>query len=233
MSEYAVRLQPAYILQSTQFRESSLLLDILTEDYGRLAILAKGARKSKNRPAAILQPFTPLQISYTGRSELKVLAHSETLRPYTALQGMAIYCGFYVNELVQRLLYKHDPHPEVFYEYDRCLQALAGGERGCYEGALRCFEINLLRHAGYGLQLDHAYDTGMAVDAAKRYGFQAHYGVYEDRDGMFSGKTLIAVHQNNFAEADMRELKKLMRAAIDSHLSAPLKSRSFIVKIRK
>jgi DNA repair protein RecO (recombination protein O) len=229
MSEYSIHLQPAYILQSKKYRESSVILDVLTEDFGRLALLAKGARKAKAQSAALLQPFIPLRVSFSGRGELKNLTHLETLRPYEPLQGLAIYCGFYINELLQHFLYKNDPHAEVFLGYNRCLRGLGG--KTPLQQALRTFEIELLLHTGYGLQLDCAFDTGAPLAADKRYGFFADRGAYEDGSGPFSGKTLLSVQANDLAGADMAETKKLLRLAIDYHLSGkPLKSRAFMAQ---
>jgi DNA repair protein RecO (recombination protein O) len=229
MSEYAVHLQPAYILHAKKFRESSTILDVLTEDFGRVALLAKGARKPKAQTAALLQPFIPLCVSFAGRGELKTLTHIEALQPYEPLQGIAVYCGFYINELLQHFLYKNDPHAEVFLGYNRCLLGLSG--KHPVEQALRTFEIELLLHTGYGLQLDCAADTGAPISADKRYGFFADRGAYEDGSGPFSGKTLLSVQANDLAGADMAEAKKLMRLAIDHHLSGkPLKSRAFMAQ---
>jgi DNA repair protein RecO (recombination protein O) len=232
MSDYAVHLQPAFVLHSRKYRESSVILDVLSEDFGRLALLAKGARKPQAQAAALLQPFVPLRISFTGRSELKILTQSEALRSHKPLQGTAIYCGFYINELLQHFLYKHDPHAEIFAGYDRCLTALA--ENNGLEQALRTFEIDLLRHTGYGLQLDYALNTGTPIEAGKRYGFYADRGAYEDVNGPFSGKTLLAVKANRLTADDLAETKKLMRLAIDHHLPGKLlKSRVFITQFVK
>lgn len=231
MSDYAVYLQPAFILHSKKYRESSLILDVLTEDFGRIALLAKGSRKPKAQTAALLQPFIPLRISFTGRGELKILTHSEALQPYNCLQGVAVYCGFYVNELVQHFLHTHDPHPQVFSDYSRCLLTLAENNRA--ELALRSFEINLLRHAGYGLQLEYAIDTGLPLEAGKRYGFYADRGAYEDRNGPFSGATLLAVQANELAKAALPETKKLMRCVLGHYMPKPLKSRIFMAQLIK
>lgn len=231
MSDEAVYLQPAFVLHTQQYRESSSILDIFTEDFGRIALLAKGVRKPKVQTAAILQPFIPLRVSFVGRRELKTLTHCEAFGLHKPLQGTAIYCGFYVNELLQHFLYKHDPHPEIFVAYGRCLSSLADNNR--LEQALRRFEIDLLRHTGYGLQLDYAINTGAQLKAEKRYDYDAERGAYEDDGGAFSGKTLLAVRTNALTEAELAEAKKLMRMVIAHHLPTPLKSRSFMARIGK
>ncbi|MGR8935409.1 MAG: DNA repair protein RecO [Gammaproteobacteria bacterium] len=231
MSDCAVYLQPAFVLQSRKFRESSLILDVLTEDFGRISLLAKGSRKLKASFSAVLQPFVPLRISFSGRGDLKTLTNSEVLRSHQRLEGQAVFCGFYINELVQQFLYPHDPHPQVFGDYARCLLSLA--ENTGMELALRTFEINLLRHAGYGLQLDYTVDSGAPLEAEKRYGFYADRGAYEDSNGAFSGKTLLAVQANRLAISMLAETKKLMRLVIDHHAPKPLRSRVFMAQLMK
>jgi DNA repair protein RecO (recombination protein O) len=231
MSEFAAHLQPAFVLHAKNYSESSVILDVLTEDYGRIALLAKGARKRKRPGGSFLQPFIPLLLSFSGRRELKILTHSEPSRHVAPLHGMAVYCGFYINELVLHLLYRDDPHPEVYRDYARCLLVLTECDQSGMENALRNFEINLLRHTGYGLQLDYAFDTGAAVEAEKRYSFQADRGAYEDVNGKFSGKTLLAVQKNDLAGVDRAEIKKLMRLAINWHMPRQLQSRTLIARI--
>jgi DNA repair protein RecO (recombination protein O) len=100
MTDNAVYLQPAFILQQRKFRETSLIIDVLTRDFGRISLLAKGVRKAKSKTAGLLQPFIPLTLSYVGKSELKTLTDVEITQPFIQLQGLAVYCGFYVNELI-------------------------------------------------------------------------------------------------------------------------------------
>lgn len=231
MSDFTVYLQPAFVLHAQKYRESSVILDVMTEDFGRISLLAKGVKKSKAQTAAILQPFIPLRISFTGRAELKTLTQSEVCRPYKPLQGMALYCGFYMNELLQNFLFKHDPHPDIFAAYERCLIRL--GEDSDLEQPLRMFEIDLLRYSGYGLQLDYAINTNAPIEAEKHYNYYVEYGVVEDNSGAFSGKTLLAIRTHDLAEADPAEIKRLLRMVIAHHLPKPLKSREFIAQLAK
>jgi Recombinational DNA repair protein (RecF pathway) len=113
MSE-TVYLQAGFILQSTQYRETSLLLEVLTQDFGKVKLLAKGVRKLKSKTAGVLRPFIPLYFTFTGKTELKLLTHTEIATTFTELNGWQLYCGFYINELVIHLLHLYDPYPEVF-----------------------------------------------------------------------------------------------------------------------
>lgn len=244
MTESAVYLQPAFILQQRKYRETSLIIDVLTRDFGRISLLARGVRKAKSKTAGMLQPFIPLLVSYFGKAELKTLTGVERLagsaptsgthpiQPFSEIKGLALYCGFYVNELVVCFLHKYDPHPEVFSDYGECLSALSLGIN--MEAALRLFELNLLEHAGYGLQLEHD-DNQRPIEPLKKYGFNVGQGPVEAVDGVFSGKTLQALSARELTDPQvLSEAKILMRTAIDVYLQGrELKSRAVINKIMK
>jgi DNA repair protein RecO (recombination protein O) len=266
MTESAVYLQPAFILQQRKYRESGLIIDVLTRDFGRISLLAKGVRKAKSKTAGMLQPFIPLLISYLGKAELKTLTGVERLvdsvpasgihsipgdrqassrlalgihsipgdiiQPFNEIKGLALYCGFYINELVVCFLHKYDPHPEVFSDYGECLCALSRGAN--LEAALRLFELNLMEYTGYGLQLEHD-DNQKPIEPSKRYDFNAGRGPVEAANGQFSGKTLQALSARELTDPQvLSEAKILMRMVIDVYLQGrELKSRAVINKIMK
>ncbi|MDD2761898.1 MAG: DNA repair protein RecO, partial [Methylomonas sp.] len=190
MSESAVYLQPAFILQSRPYRENSVLLEVFTHDFGTMTMLAKGVRKEKSKMAGVLQAFSLLSLSYWDKNELKILSRAEYVGCYP-LQRLGLYCGFYVNELLQRFLHRHDPHPELFGCYRNCLQALSDGEH--IEQALRYFELELLEEAGYGIQLDVEQRGGCAVTDSRNYDFLAATGIVQAVDGCVRGETLRAL----------------------------------------
>ncbi len=233
MTEAAVYLQPAFILQYRKYRETSLIMDVLTRDYGRVSILAKGVRKSKSKTAGLLQPFRSLAISYTGKSELKILTYVELFQSGIALQGATVYSGFYINELIAFFLHKDDPHPEVFNHYLECLIDLSS--QSTTEAAIRCFELNLLSNAGYGLQLDHDYQNNRQVEPLKNYLFDVERGPIEAENGLYSGASLRAISKRDFSDPQVcSEAKRLMRTVIDVNLQGKsLKSRAIIHKIFK
>ena len=230
MTDNAVYLQAAFVLQYRPFKDSSLLIDVLTRDFGRLTLIAKGVRKAKSKSAAFLQPFIPLLLSYSDKTELKTLIHVETAQPYLPMQGLAVYCGFYVNELITGFLHPHDPHPEVFTIYSECLTRLQNPSD--IATTLRIFELDLLEAVGYGLQLDYDNQEKNIV-ADHKYHFNAELGAIAATDGQFSGTTLLALKSRNFSDAKTHlEAKHLMRAVIATYLHAkPLKSRAVISKI--
>ncbi len=230
MTETAVYLQPAFILQQRKYRETSLIIDLLTRDFGRISLLAKGVRTAKSKTAGLLQAFIPLSVSYVGRAELKTLSHVEVSQSFNDIKGLALYCGFYINELVSCFLHKYDPHPEVFRHYDECLASLADGTN--IEAGLRLFELRLMESAGYGLQLDYDHEQ-KPVEATKKYDFKAGQGPVAVPDGRFSGKVLLALSARELADPQvLSEAKILMRQVIDDYLQGkPLKSRAVINKV--
>jgi DNA repair protein RecO (recombination protein O) len=231
MTDNAVYLQPAFILQQRKFRETSLIIDVLTRDFGRISLLAKGVRKAKSKTAGLLQPFIPLTLSYVGKSELKTLTDVEITQPFIQLQGLAVYCGFYVNELIGCFLHQYDPHPEVFAYYKKCLSCLSDSSK--IEATLRIFELDLMDAVGYGLQLDHDFHHNKAIQPLTNYHFNVEQGPIEASDGSFSGKTLQALHLRQLTDPQvLAEAKILMRKVISVYLHGkPLKSRAVINQI--
>jgi DNA repair protein RecO (recombination protein O) len=231
MNDNIVYSQSAYVLQQKNYRESSLLIDALTCDAGRISLVAKGVRKAKSKTLGLLRPFNELSLSYVGRAELKTLTDAEIIHANFSLSGLAVYCGYYVNELVFNFLHKYDPHPELYVSYRQCLLGLAQGER--IEAVLRNFELNLLESIGYGINIDVAEQNPIAND--KKYRFNKDYGFIEDKYGTFEGQQLLAVRQRRFNEIDvLRSAKIMMRTIIDIHLNdKPLKSRSVLNSVMK
>ncbi len=231
MTEHSVYLQPAFILQYKKYQETSLIIDVLTQDFGRITLLAKGVRQRKSTTAGVLQPFIPLAMSYSGKSDLKYLSAVEITYPFQAITGLSLYCGFYINELVSRFLHRYDPHPDVFSDYRACLLGLAQGLTR--EATLRIFEINLIENCGYGVNLTQDFVHARPVEPLKKYRFDRELGAIEAADGSVSGATLLALNARDLTTAQtLAEAKRLMRQIIDGHLQGkPLKSRAVINQI--
>jgi len=227
-----VYLQPALILHHRPYRETSLILEVFTQDYGVIAVIAKGVRQQKSKTAGLLQPFSQLSISYLNKHGLKTLTQVEFVVNY-ALQGLALYCGFYVNELVQKFLHRDDPHPELFKRYQACLQGLLQPDG--IEQSLRYFELDLLQAAGYGVQLEFDVNAQTLVNPALRYNFVADFGIIADADGPVSGSTLLSMAAGELLSATaLAEAKQLTRKMLDVHLyGKALKSREVLAKIIK
>lgn len=164
--------QPAYILHSRPFRDSSLILELLTPDYGRIACIAKGARRDKQRRQRALQPFSPLLVTLLGRHDLKTLGPLENAGQPLWLKGRAVYAGLYANELLVRLLPEGESLLAVFAAYQQLLQLLAsvsGESSEELELPLRQFELRLLQSLGSCPELGYCAVENAAVRAGGVY----------------------------------------------------------------
>lgn len=231
-------LQPAYVLHTRPYRETSGLIELLTFEEGRLCALAKGLRR-RNSPLQGLQPFTPLLVSYVGnRSNLVTLQQSEISDPIfnTPLKGRALLAGFYLNEILMRLLPRADPYPELFKTYQQTLQGLQSDETKM-EPLLRGFEKNVLKQLGYGLELARELSTGIPVEPDRYYSFDLEHGVvavadYHPHAPVFKGSSVLALHHEIWENdpAAIQDAKRLMRRAFAPLLGdKPLKSRELFV----
>lgn len=228
-----VYLQPAYILQHKPYRETSLILDVFSRDYGLISIMAKGVRKSKSKTAGVLLPFSLLNLSYLDRHDLKLLVDVE-FQTHHELSKLSLYCGFYVNELIQRFLHKHDPSPELFQRYQRTLVDLASLTGSDVETCLRSFELDLLEQAGYAVVLDIDAKTGLAVQADLLYSYMLDEGMVADPLGHIEGSTLITLAKGNAltVPAQQQQAKHLLRLMLAPHLQGkPLKSRAVLARV--
>lgn len=220
-------LQPAFILARRPYSNTSLLLELFTERQGRLAVIAKGARVAAGKGGGYLQPFVPLEVAWKGRGEVRTLTKSESTGPGLLTQGKPLYCGFYLNELVNRLTPRDDPHPRLFQHYSATLRALAVDT--AFEPLLRRFEVGLLEDIGYGMQLCHC-PSGEPVSGELRYHYPSEEGPVRADDpesGGLRGDTLLALAgERPFTDEAVREARALMRRVLSRYLGeSPLKSR--------
>jgi DNA repair protein RecO (recombination protein O) len=229
-SEQRIQLQPAYLLHRKPFRDTSLLLELFTRDHGRVGLVARGARGQRSKLKGVLQPYQALLVSWSGRGELPTLTGAENQGAGVFLQGDALISGFYLNELLLRLLARHDPHPHLFTIYQTTLQKLIASCE--VDWALRLFERDLLQELGYGLLLTHEGQNGVEVEANARYCYYHESGPQrlnnESTERLsVQGATLLALASGECHDAQLRrESKFLMREVLSRYLgSRPLASR--------
>ncbi len=223
----------AYLLHRTPYSNSSLLLECFTREHGRFPAIAKGARAARKSGQALLQPFTPLVIRITGKGEVKTLAGYEPDGTAPALQGKNMYCGFYLNELLVRILARNDPHEELFHHYEQALHSLSSTDD--IEPALRRFEVALLGELGYGLQLDVEVEQGNPIKHDTYYTFELESGPREagpSDHNTIMGSTLQALAGNRpFCDTERNQARRLMRRILTHYLGdRPLKSRELFTQ---
>ncbi|HET8806943.1 MAG TPA: DNA repair protein RecO [Methylophaga sp.] len=229
-------LTQAYVLHQRPYRETSLLLDVFTEQAGRLSLVARGVRQQKRRQNNPFQLFQPLWLSWFGRGELATLAQVETTQPAFMLRGASALCGLYVNELLVRLLASQHPEPAVFALYQQTLARLS--DAGEIEVSLRLFEQQLLDALGYGLDLQHdAYGT--AIEALVYYRYQPDQGLIpvigQITNDLIQGRSLQQLQQaQDFDMQALAEIKQLMRTVLNYYLDGkPLKSRALFAEMQR
>ena len=224
----------AYVLHSRAYRNTSLLIDVLTRQHGRLSMVAKGAKRGNSPLAGKLQPYQSLFIEWGGQNELVTLYKAETdSRSHQTLAGDALYHGFYLNELLMRLLHRHDPHPELFDHYAHCLDALVHSEHK--DVPLRYFELHLLESLGYAMNLLQDVHSDELVSREQDYHYLIEQGpVLSNGQATeslrVSGATLFALAEHSLSQDRQRnEAKLLMRAVLDHYLGErPLKARELM-----
>ena len=213
--------QPAYVLHARPYRETSLLLECLTRDHGRLGVVARGVRgeRAKLRRAQ-LEPFQPLALDLLLRGELATLAGAETVGMLLRLGGDQGLAGLYLNELVVRLTARQDAHPALFDAYAHTLARLAAGESTGW--TLRRFERDLLEAIGYGLQLRHEAGGEEALQAQAHYRYDVEQGAVRCAAGAaraMRGGDLLALAEDRMPDPEgAAALRRLMREVICYHL---------------
>jgi DNA repair protein RecO (recombination protein O) len=229
-----IALEPAYILHHYPYRDSSLLLEVLSRNHGRLGLVARGARSVRARWYGRLQGFRPLLLSWSLRGDLGTLTGLDSRDGQPSLAGRQLLSAYYLNELVLRLLPRHDPHPGIFDVYERTLRELGDSE----EPALRIFEKRLLGELGYGLMLDREADSGLPIDPRVTYEFQLERGPVRCDNAavtgiLLCGSSLLALHGETFDDPQARrDAKRLLRAALSLYLGArPLRTREVLRRL--
>lgn len=227
-----VQQEPGYILHHRPFRDTSQLLDVLTRDHGKIALVARGSRGARSRLAGVLRPFLPLRVSWVAKSDLGTLTGAEAAGPPAALHGDALLAAYYVNELILHLLHRHDPQPEIYALYADAIPALGNGVD--LAATLRNVELDLLGLLGYAVTLDTAAGGDEAIDPACSYDYRAGQGPVpvSRADGplVFRGSALLGIAARQFDDGDVLQAAgRLLRAVIAYHLGGKeLKSRKVL-----
>lgn len=230
----SVQLQPAYVLHTRPYRETSLLLEIFTPDYGRISAVARSARGPRSRFKGLLQPFQSLMISWYGKTELMNVTAAESNGIGYYFSGESLICAIYLNELLMRLLHRYDAHPALYTAYQKALSDLQ--QKTSLQQTLRLFEKCLLLELGYALQLKCEWGNGKNIEPDGFYYFNPTQGlvatVNNTHAPVFSGKNILALQANQLTDEDsLRDAKRLLRIALNHLLeNKPIKSRELFFK---
>lgn len=254
-----VSLQPAYLLHQRAYRDTSMILDVLTPEFGRIALVAKGVRQQKSKLKGVLRLFQPLVISWTSRGEMGSLTGAEAQGRSLHMAPEVLPCGFYLNELVLKLLHQHDPQIELFSDYDETLRRLAAisiehatltqaQQQKSIEVCLRHFEVSLLQAMGYALNIDRDFHTHSTISSNSEYLYHfdagpsllsAHSESGAVEAGIaINGAALLALSSRSLSlehpDIIFQQAKRLMRAILDYYLGhKPLHSRQLLMGQRK
>jgi DNA repair protein RecO (recombination protein O) len=230
--------EPAFVLHSYPYRETSLILDVFSCMHGRLAIMARGARRPRSALRGVLMNFQPLLLSWFGKGEVRTLHGAEWQGGQPYLQGTALMCGFYLNELLINLLARDDPHQQLFDYYRATLYRLA--HETDHGATLRCFERHLLQELGYALALDREAGSDKAIRPEVCYRYVVERGAVPDdsetQGGLpILGKTLLDMAKDDYADpATALQSKQLMRMLLNHHLGGKaLHTRELIKDLQK
>lgn len=233
-----VNLQPAFVLHRRSYRETSFLIDLWTQEFGRVSVLAKGLRQARGGMAGLLQPFIPLWVSFAGRSELLTLTQAEPRGAMMRLQGDSLFAGFYLNELLMQLLEKQDAHPRLFQAYQQAVEGLQAAT--LEQKTLRSFELILLDELGYGILPRTAAEIREAFQADCQYRFIPEQGLMatdslDDAHSLFLGANLLAIAEENWhSDVVLQDAKRLIRFLFAPLLgSRPLYSRKLFMQMQE
>jgi DNA repair protein RecO (recombination protein O) len=226
-----VESQPAYILHSRNFRDTSLIIECLTADHGRVSAVLKGVRansKSAKQRRSSTQPFTALLVSWSGKTELKTITAIETRGMPIPLQGMQLFSALYVNELLSRLLLPAEPHSDVFTLYQWTLNNLLSDP--LTDVVLRRFELQLLEYLGYGIDFKLDFSNAEPISSGQVYSYHPERGFTlatgAQSNAVYRGEDLLAIAEGDFNPLARRSAKRLCREALRVQLgSKPLNSR--------
>jgi DNA repair protein RecO (recombination protein O) len=227
--------QPAFVLHSYPHKETSLIIDLLSRDHGRIALVAKGAKRPHSKLRGVLQTFQPLSVNWTGKAEVRTLVAAEWVGGLLPLEKSALLCGFYLNELLVKLLARDDPHPELFDHYVATLNKLAHDESPPI--VLRQFERALLKSSGVATDLTHCTASRAGVEPDRIYVVDPEHGTRPARPAdvwpRIHGKTLLDMECEDYSDvATQTQSKFLMRFLLAHHLGGvQLNTRQILIDL--
>ena len=228
-----VQLERGFVLHQRAYLNTSQLIECLTERHGVIGLVAQGSRRRSSGRRAVLQPFWPLRLSWIRRTDLGRLTGVEAAGPALELAGDNLFAGFYVNELVMRLMARGDANEAAYSCYSRCLADLA--TVSATARTVRLFELRLLQALGYGIDLEHDVDTGNPIHPDDRYRFRPEHGFSPCSETgaaaeSYRGNELISLREERLEDArSLRAAKRLLTQSLNIYLGErPLRTRAIL-----
>lgn len=235
MSRKRADHEPGFVLHTYAYKETSLIVEAFTRRFGRLALLARGARRPRSAMRGVLLAFHPLRLGWSGSGELATLRAAEWGGALQPLAGRGLMCGFYLNELLLRLLPREDPHESLFDAYAEALGRLSA--RTPYSAVLRSFEKRLLAELGYAPVFDREALSGDPIEPGGSYAYEPDRGPVRSSRGdlLVSGRTLLDLAADDYSRSETRdEARYLMRALIGQRLHGQvLHTRSVLLELNE
>lgn len=232
-----VALDPAFLLHHRDYTDSSRIVELITRGHGRISLFARGVRRQKSQLRAVLQPFVPLLASWTGGPEGGQLTGAELAGAVAAVPPARLMSAFYLNELLLKLTARGDPLPEVFDAYAVALDGLRSDPSE--QPALRRFELDLLEHLGYGVDVAGEAGGGEPLEAGQYYHYRPGQGACAVREadaaGAYLGAHLLDLAARRLEQPEvLRAAKRLLRDALEHCLEGRgLRSRDVMLALRR
>jgi len=233
---FRVQSQPGFVLHSYPYKETSLIIDVFSRQYGRVALLAKGAKRPHSQLRGVLQTFQPLTFSWSGKSELQTLTAAEWVGGMLPLEKNTLLCGFYLNEIIIKLIQRDDPQPLLFDDYVATINQLAHAESAAI--VLRKFELNLLKTAGVVNDLSFCTKQRASVFPEILYTVDPEAGTRPVQENetviKVHGKTLLDMQAQDYSDINTQQQSKLlMRSLLAHHLHGmPIHTRQILMDLQ-
>ena len=222
-----------FLLHQRSYGETSIIADVFTQKSGKISFIAKGAKKPKSKFFGYLVPFQKLEITFSGRSELKTLTSIDRdLASNSNTFSKVSYSLLYINELLMKLLPKDAKHDELFVLYDEFLKKI--NKNNNLEISLRHFELDLLDMLGYGFDYDSEIDSNEPIEAELSYVFVSERGFRKSNSSSFKGKDILSIKKRKLEDVPLKYVKEITTKAISICLEGKdLTSRKIFKSIKK
>ncbi|MCF7521201.1 DNA repair protein RecO [Neisseria sp. ZJ106] len=242
MTAHRINHEPVFLLAAAPWRESSLRLEVFSRHYGRVALLARSARKRQSELRGVLVPFVPIDASWYGSQELKTLHRAEWVGGWPQPQGRAVFSGLYLNEIMLKLTTREDPLPELYDSLAHTMRQICSGND--HAAALRAFEWELLGRIGYAPDLTQD-SNGSTIDPEMQYWLRpeeavmplalAHrLDVHRSRGLVVAGEALIALREKHFATGNsLQQALRITRFLLDFRIPEGIKSRQVLQQLQQ